>query len=342
MDCKGMKIIFANVCCFVLFTIVIYHGHQYPVLYSDVINNNDVSLEVEIDENIKEVSDSNSFHPWESNIYKNNELFLQEYQRKLCELDRPNIQKLLAYNVTVKRTFNTKRIENYVNNFFHKFVQNPHRSFCKEMKRFGGQYNINCKFTDGSKFVCMDDILRDIQNKECLIYSLGVADDWSFEDTMDDLGCTVYAFDGSVDAPKRRGENIHFEKVWVEYKNIEAENIISLPSLIAKNGHTNTKISFLKMDIEGNELKGLPHWLHDGALTNVQQIAMEFHLNSDIVITNTFIKTLRYLYLKGNYRLISYEANGCAKNEENSVPRNPYYTLAEIVLKKVTSDVDCI
>ena len=159
-----------------------------------------------------------------------------------------------------------------------------------EMK-IGCQYNITCTFTDGSIFVCMDGILKDIQNKECLIYSLGVADDWSFEDTMDDLGCTVYAFDGSVDAPERRGENIHFEKVWVEYKNIEAENIISLPSLIAKNGHTNTKISFLKIDIEGNELKGLPHWLHDGALSNVQQIAMEFHLNSDIVITNTFIKT---------------------------------------------------
>ena len=26
-------------------------------------------------------------------------------------------------------------------NFFHQFVQNPHHSFCYELKRFGGHYN---------------------------------------------------------------------------------------------------------------------------------------------------------------------------------------------------------
>ena len=32
---------------------------------------------------------------------------------------------------------------------------------------------------------------RDIKNRECLIYSFGIADDWTFEEYMASLGCTV-------------------------------------------------------------------------------------------------------------------------------------------------------
>ena len=60
--------------------------------------------------------------------------------------------------------------------------------------------------SDGQKFVCMDDLLKHLENDECLIYSFGVADDWTFEDIMDSFGCTVYAFDASVDYPARRGK----------------------------------------------------------------------------------------------------------------------------------------
>ena len=89
------------------------------------------------------------------------------------------------------------------------------------------------------------------------------------------------------------------------------------------------------MDIESNELKGLPKWLQDGSLQNVQQIGFEFHLNDDVAVTNDFIKTLKSFYFQGNYRLIAYDPNGCWKNVE---PKNQetvnYYNLAEIVLIK--------
>lgn len=32
------------------------------------------------------------------------------------------------------------------------------------------------------------------------------------------------------------------------------------------------------MDVEGAELKGLKAWLDEGALDNVQQFALEYHL----------------------------------------------------------------
>ena len=172
-----------------------------------------------------------------------------------------------------------------------------------------------------------------------------MAEDWTFEDIMDDLGCKVYAIDGSVDHPPTRGKNIHFEKSWVYFENLNDDTdipYVTFPSLLAKHGNTKTKVSYLKMDVEGNERKCLPHWLFEGALDNVQQIGMEFHLDNDIMRTNKFIKTMRYLYFKGNYRLISYEANGCAKNTETNEGRNQYFNLAEIVLKKITDDDDCI
>ena len=35
---------------------------------------------------------------------------------------------------------------------------------------------------------------------------------------------------------------------------------------------------FVKIDIEGHELAGLPNWLETGALKNVNQLALELHL----------------------------------------------------------------
>ena len=263
--------------------------------------------------------------------------FYQEYQRQLCEIDNAKINSLRAFNhPTIKKIFNSKKVTAYVNNFFQEFIQSPHVGYCKDIKRFGGHYNAKCKYTDGQKFVCMDDLLKDIGNNECLIYSFGVSADWSFEDIMDSFGCTIYAFDASVDYPLRRGQNIYFEKVFVGTKDEEAKDTLALSTILSRQGHQNKKISYLKMDIEGNEFNGLPQWLHEGSLQNVQQIGFEFHLNDDLAKTSDFIKTLNSLYFNGNYRLISYDPNGCLKNAE---PKNHgninHYNFAEIVLIKV-------
>ena len=342
MEFQQMKILFGNLCFFILVTIFIYEGRKYNIVTISSEEPNDVIYTKSDENQIRNLETV----PVTKNVGLQNErkIISQEYQRKLCDLDKANIDKLRNFNMTVKRIFNSNKVVNYINDFFHQFIQNPHRAYCKEIKRFGGYFNPVCKFTDGSKFVCMDELLKDIENGECLIYSFGVAEDWTFEDIMDGLGCEVYALDGSIDHPPTRGRNIHFEKSWIYYQDNFKEEIplISLQSLLAKNGHTKTKISYLKMDIEGNEIKCLPRWFREGALDYVEQMGLEFHLDDDIVKTNLFLKTIQSLYFKGNYRLISYEANGCAKNTETN-RRNRYFNLAEIVLKKVPSQRDfCI
>ena len=117
-------------------------------------------------------------------------------------------------------------------------------------------------------------------------------------------------------------------------------NLKDLKTILEGNGHRKSKISYLKMDIEEYEIEGLHAWLDSGALDNVDQIGLEFHLNHGDVIqkTRTFIKALFSLHSKRNFILISYEANNCYKNIDRS---QTYFSLAEIVLKKQRIDQPC-
>ena len=58
---------------------------------------------------------------------------------------------------------------------------------------------------DGDKFICMDRIIAN--NTPCIIYSFGINHEWSFEDYMDDEGCSIFAFDHTIDSLPKRGRN---------------------------------------------------------------------------------------------------------------------------------------
>ena len=45
------------------------------------------------------------------------------------------------------------------------------------------------KQVDGDKFICLDKIVK--SNSQCLIYSFGISNDWTFEDQMDKFGRRV-------------------------------------------------------------------------------------------------------------------------------------------------------
>ena len=90
----------------------------------------------------------------------------------------------------------------------------------------------------------------------------------------------------------------------------------------------------MKLDIEGHELTGLPIWLNSGSLNNIEQIAMEVHLDPpEEDVTLEFLQTFKDLELLGNFRIFNWEANNCWKNTWG---RNfEYYGLIEIVLKRI-------
>ena len=133
---------------------------------------------------------------------------------------------------------------------------------------------------------------------QCLIYSFGVRDDWTFESTVSALGeqslilgiksctkmmhffylkgCEVHAYDPTVDLSESK---IPFKFYKVGVGHVDTKRDRTLGNLIKANGHQKRHITMIKMDVEGAERKGLKAWLDEGALDNVHQFALEYHLH---------------------------------------------------------------
>ena len=91
---------------------------------------------------------------------------------------------------------------------FYSFVNMPVQSVCTVGKFFGGRWLGQCGAFDGHKFVCLDQFYEDVINGRCLIYSFGIAGDWSFEEAMAELGCTIRAFDPTIDGKSKPATNL--------------------------------------------------------------------------------------------------------------------------------------
>ncbi len=91
---------------------------------------------------------------------------------------------------------------------FYSFANMPLQSVCTVGKFFGGQWLGQCGAFDGHKFVCLDKFHGDVIHGTCLIYSFGIAGDWSFEEAMADLGCTVRAFDPTIDGKSKPASDL--------------------------------------------------------------------------------------------------------------------------------------
>ncbi len=71
-------------------------------------------------------------------------------------------------------------------NEYYESITKTMQSHCNIFKRIAGHWKD--RFLDGEKLICMDGIYKAILNQTCLVYSLGVGDDWDFELFMAELG----------------------------------------------------------------------------------------------------------------------------------------------------------
>ncbi|KAK2706342.1 hypothetical protein QYM36_016393 [Artemia franciscana] len=147
---------------------------------------------------------------------------------------------------------------------------------CRNLKFFGGRVWKEWLFPD----VCLDENIRPVSGN-CLVYSFGVKDNWSFEDALMEYGCEVHGFDPTIEEPEQTGERrFIFHKIGLQAKdkvNTKGWHMKSLRSIMTLLGHGNRIIDVIKMDIEQSEYEAAPNMIDSGVTAQIKQIALETH-----------------------------------------------------------------
>lgn len=199
------------------------------------------------------------------------------------------------------------------------------KAHCRETKKLSGDWT-----------VCMDFIRPALATNSCLVYSIGLADDLSFDHGISQMGCQVYAFDPTVTYPPLIAPNIHFFKYGLygggnksnsdaatfnapkgsQYGAITGE-MYSLPDLIRLMGHENRTITVFKIDCEGCEWEvfGSPSSAPQDFL-KFDQLLMEIHLSKVLQVATS--EKVKYLG-RAFQNLFTYSAHRPARANSATV-----------------------
>ena len=186
-----------------------------------------------------------------------------------------------------KSNYRTMDIEAMEASELNKYIHLPDKS-CRIVHEFGGHvfpytFNDEIRFVDGQKSVCMDPDFAPKANN-CLVYSFGINNEWTFDDAMDLFGCKVYAFDPSMKQRSHdRSANIHFFDIGIGSVNTKMDSngwvlrtLDSIYEMLAYK-HGAVPIDILKLDVEHTEWVAIPQMIESGILERVRQLAMEIH-----------------------------------------------------------------
>lgn len=184
---------------------------------------------------------------------------------------------------------------------------------CQLAHDFGGEMLKNPTGISGQKALCIDPNVAP-KPHNCIVYSFGIDNEWSFDEQMERYGCEVFSFDPSMGMdPHDHSPGIHFYNWGLsnrdEYNYFENWTMRSLSSiyynLAERHGHG--IIDYLKIDIEFYEWKALPQIIKSGILSKVRQLGIEIHLDhrDNIEKYREWAKILRTLERAGMIRFDS-------------------------------------
>ncbi|KAK3588522.1 hypothetical protein CHS0354_014233 [Potamilus streckersoni] len=165
---------------------------------------------------------------------------------------------------------------------YHRYINNL-QYLCKKKVRMG-------LLEDGGWEVCAESkyqpppLSSSGSNSSCLIYSVGINNDFSFDDDMVKFyRCEVHSFDPSMKQEDfRRSDLDYFYKLGLsgrEFQNNLGWKMMTLQGIRKMLNHTQRKIDVLKIDIERSEWEALPEMLQSGVLKQVRQLSIELHLH---------------------------------------------------------------
>ena len=182
-------------------------------------------------------------------------------------------QKIVPQQITIPTNeILNKMTSEEILRLYDRFLSSFH-IMCQQNIRFG-----NIK--DGGWNVCHDWKYR--PKPPCLIYSIGIANDWSFDEQVSrTYGCKIYSFDPSINLPNHQ----HSSKVWFYNVGIGGNNfvnkqnwtIMTLDAIANMLQHNEQVIDIVKMDAEGAEWDSIQQMVNSGILNRVKQLYLEFH-----------------------------------------------------------------
>ena len=116
--------------------------------------------------------------------------------------------------------------------------------------------------------------------------------------------------------------------------------VLTLEDTINSFGDEGKTIHYLKVDVEGHELKAIHDWLDSDVLEDVQQIGLELHTGSVHIERNQtantlhqILKTMKDMEDVYRFKLIDYKSNGCVGRNGDGIGHF-YHTFFDIVLMK--------
>ena len=177
----------------------------------------------------------------------------------------------------------------------------------------------------------------------------------NFHKTIFISGCIVRAYD-PTDLVKRPQNSFHtnlkYYNVGIgpingkkdfssDEKQSQISEIKTLSSLLKDNEESDKRISYLKMDVEGDELKSFNQWLKSGIFDKVDQFGIEMHLGNLSMqkseIKRTFkglLKLISTLESKYGLHLVCYNPNLCVgKSADWHRAFNSYHDLLFVKIK---------
>lgn len=120
-------------------------------------------------------------------------------------------------------------------------------------------------------------LMLDDFSERNVAYSIGIADDVSWDQGMVDRGFDVYMYDHTIDSLPYENEKFHYFKNGLGAKADPATPLLkTLQQLMTENGHMDRYGMIFKIDIEGAEWDFLNE-VDAELLSHFSQIVFEFH-----------------------------------------------------------------
>jgi len=212
------------------------------------------------------------------------------------------------------------------------YITQPSRKACGKVLKFGGipstqsRYRgriLNRTFEDGHKYACVDREFSLATADACLVYSFGISVDWSFDWDMEAFGCTVFAFDPSINTTTgSQNGTIMFLQYGIAGRDVSdvahGWQLRTLDTFVERLKHTEHTIHYLKLDTEGAEWEVLRQQTDRGRDSvlwkNVQQMGVELHFGEHRPVRQhvPFYREVYQSFLRlqqMGFYLFSYEPN---------------------------------